>query len=65
LVRVRYVDVEGEQREEDFKDLLATVVQHEIDHLNGVLFIDHLSRLKRNLLVKKFLKAQRESADAL
>jgi peptide deformylase len=65
LVRVRYVDVEGEQREEDFKDLLATVVQHEIDHLNGVLFIDHLSRLKRDLLVKKFLKAQRENADAL
>jgi peptide deformylase len=65
LVRVRFVDIEGEQREEDFKDLLATVVQHEIDHLNGVLFIDHLSRLKRDLLVKKFLKAQRESADAL
>jgi peptide deformylase len=65
LVRVRYVDVEGQQREEDFEDLLATVVQHEIDHLNGVLFIDHLSRLKRDLLVKKFLKAQREKAEQL
>jgi peptide deformylase len=65
LVRVRYVDIEGQQREEDFQDLLATVVQHEIDHLNGVLFIDHLSRLKRDLLVKKFYKAQREKAAAL
>jgi peptide deformylase len=65
LVCVRYVNIEGEQREEEFQDLLATVVQHEIDHLNGVLFIDHLSRLKRDLLVKKFLKAQREKAGAL
>jgi peptide deformylase len=65
LVRVRYVDIEGNQREEDFEGLLATVVQHEIDHLNGVLFIDHLSRLKRDLLVKKFYKAQREKAAAL
>jgi peptide deformylase len=63
LVRVRYVDIEGNQREEDFRDLLATVVQHEIDHLNGVLFIDYLSRLKRDLLIKKFYKAQREQAD--
>ena len=65
LVRVRFVDIEGVQREEDFSDLLATVVQHEIDHLDGVLFVDHLSRLKRDLLVKKFLKAQRENAGAL
>jgi peptide deformylase len=65
LVRVRYVDIEGQQREEDFEDLLATVVQHEIDHLNGLLFIDHLSRLKRDLLVKKFYKAQKEKAAAL
>ncbi len=65
LVRVRYVDIEGKQQEEDFNDLLATVVQHEIDHLDGVLFIDHLSRLKRDLLVKKFLKAQRENASTL
>jgi peptide deformylase len=65
LVRVRYVDIEGQPREEDFEDLLATVVQHEIDHMNGVLFIDHLSRLKRDLLVKKFYKAQREKAEQL
>lgn len=65
IVRVRYVDIEGKQREDDFQDLLATVVQHEIDHLDGVLFIDHLSRLKRDLLVKKFYKAQKEKAAAL
>jgi len=65
LVRVRFLDIEGRQQEETFQDLLATVVQHEIDHLNGVLFIDHLSRLKRDLLVKKFYKAQREKAAAL
>ncbi|MGO9807997.1 MAG: peptide deformylase [Rhodomicrobium sp.] len=64
-VRVRYVDIEGKLREEDFEDLLATVVQHEIDHLNGLLFIDYLSRLKRDLLVKKFYKAQKEKAAAL
>lgn len=63
LVRVRYIDPEGHAREEEFRDLLATVVQHEIDHLNGVMFIDHLSRLKRDLLVKKFLKAQRDKAE--
>ncbi|MGO8954465.1 MAG: peptide deformylase [Rhodomicrobium sp.] len=65
LVRVRYLDVEGNQREEVFQDLIATVVQHEIDHLNGLLFIDHLSRLKRDLLVKKFYKTQKEKAAAL
>ena len=65
LVRVRYLDIDGNRREEDFEDLSATVVQHEIDHLDGVLFIDHLSRLKRDLLVKKFYKAQREKAAAL
>lgn len=65
LVRVRYLDVEGRPHEEDFTDLLATVVQHEIDHLDGVLFIDHLSRLKRDLLIKKFHKAQREKAEQL
>ncbi len=65
LVRVRYLTIEGKHVEEDFQDLAATVVQHEIDHLDGLLFIDHLSRLKRDLLVKKFHKAQREKTDAL
>ena len=65
MVRVRYVDIDGKQREEEFEDLLATVVQHEIDHLDGHLFIDHLSRLKRDLLVKKFYKAQKDKGSAL
>jgi len=63
LVRVKYTNVDGQQVEEDFTDLMATVVQHEVDHLNGVLFVDRLSRLKRDLLIKKFLKAQREKAE--
>ena len=60
LVRVRFVDLEGKQQEQDFADLQATVVQHEIDHLEGILFIDHLSRLRRNLLIRKYHKSQRE-----
>ncbi len=63
-MRVRYVDLEGKQQERDFADLQATVVQHEIDHLEGMLFIDHLSRLRRHLLVKKYQKMQRERAAA-
>lgn len=59
--RVRYVDEAGELQEMDCEGLMSTVVQHEIDHLDGVLFIDHLSRLRRDRLVKKFLKAQRSS----
>jgi peptide deformylase len=64
LVRVRYIDIEGKQQEQDFADLQATVVQHEIDHLEGVLFIDHLSRLRRNLLIRKYHKMQRDRAAA-
>jgi peptide deformylase len=59
-VRVRYVDYDGKQREREVDGLLATCVQHEVDHLNGVLFIDYLSKLKRDLVVKKFTKAARE-----
>lgn len=58
-VKIRYVDREGERREIHAKGLLATCLQHEIDHLNGVLFIDHISRLKRDRIVKKFSKAAR------
>lgn len=64
LVRVRYVDLDGKQQEREFADLQSTVVQHEIDHLEGVLFIDHLSRLRRNLLIRKYHKMQRERAAA-
>ncbi len=59
--RVRYVDEAGALQEIDCEGLMSTVVQHEIDHLDGVLFIDYLSRLRRDRLVKKFLKAQRSS----
>ena len=58
-VRVRYVDREGKMQERLAEGLLATVVQHEIDHLNGVLFIDYLSKLKRDRVVKKFAKIAR------
>jgi len=56
-VRVRYTDLEGNAQEVEANGLLATCLQHEIDHLNGVLFIDHLSKLKRDRVIKKFTKA--------
>lgn len=62
-VRVRYVDREGQAQERHCSGLLATCIQHEIDHLNGVLFIDHLSRLKRDRIVKKFSKAAKLSRE--
>jgi peptide deformylase len=61
-VRVRYLDLDGEAREVEAGGLLARVLQHEIDHINGVLFIDHLSRLKRDRIVKKFVKAAKREA---
>jgi peptide deformylase len=64
-VKLRYLDREGIAREMDCDGLLATCIQHEIDHLNGVLFIDRLSRLKRDRVIKKFSKAaKREKAEA-
>jgi peptide deformylase len=60
-VRVRFTDLEGAMREMEAEGILATCVQHEIDHLDGKLFIDHISRLKRERVVKKFTKqAKRE-----
>ena len=58
-VRVRYLDRGGEVREIDADGLLATCVQHEIDHLNGILFIDHLSLLKRNMIIRKLQKLKK------
>ncbi len=58
-VTVRYIDREGIEKEMECEDMLATVVQHEIDHLDGKLFIDYLSRLKRDRVIKKFVKAAR------
>jgi peptide deformylase len=62
-VKVRYSDLDGNQHEVEANGLLATCLQHEIDHLNGVLFIDHISRLKRERIVKKFTKAAKREAD--
>jgi peptide deformylase len=62
-VRFRYTTLEGDIVEADADGLMATCVQHEIDHLNGVLFIDHISKLKRDRVTKKFAKqAKREGA---
>ena len=58
-VKVRYLDRQGEPMEMHAAGVLATCVQHEIDHLNGVLFIDYISKLKRDRVVKKFTKAQK------
>ena len=56
-VTVSYLDIDGKKREVEATGLLATCLQHEIDHLNGVLFIDHLSKLKRDRVIKKYTKA--------
>lgn len=58
-VRVAYTDLDGQRQEIEADGLLATCIQHEIDHLNGVLFIDHLSRLKRERVIKRFAKQAR------
>ncbi|WP_102961014.1 peptide deformylase [Mangrovicella endophytica] len=59
-VTVRYLGLDGAMHEEQADGILATCLQHEIDHLNGVLFIDHISKLKRDMVVKKFTKAARK-----
>jgi peptide deformylase len=56
-VRVRYVGLDGGEKELHCTELLAICIQHEIDHINGILFIDHLTRLKRERIIKKFIKA--------
>src|SRR5262252_4186010 len=62
-VKVKYLDLEGHAHEVAAEGLLATCLQHEIDHLNGVLFIDHLSKLKRDRVLKKFTKAAKRAAE--
>jgi peptide deformylase len=61
-VKVRYLDENDQQQELHATGLLSTCVQHEIDHLDGVLFIDRISALRRNMILRKLLKARRESA---
>ena len=60
-IRLKYIDYFGKSQEEEMGGLLATCVQHEIDHLDGVVFIDYLSRLKRNMIIKKIMKADKET----
>ena len=60
--RVAYIDREGKQQERELEGIWATLVQHEIDHLNGILFIDYLSRLKRDMVVRRFTKQKRTEA---
>lgn len=60
-IRVRYMDETGTHHEIDADGLLATVLQHEMDHLDGILFIDHLSSLKRNMILRKLLKAKKDA----
>ncbi|MFQ5438415.1 MAG: peptide deformylase, partial [Paracoccaceae bacterium] len=61
-VRANWLDLDGERREADFDGLWATCVQHEIDHLNGKLFIDYLSKIKRSIITGKMKKLKRERA---
>lgn len=59
VVTVNFLDRDGKQQTLEADGLLATCLQHEIDHLNGVLFIDHISRLKRDMVIRKFTKASK------
>lgn len=59
--KVTYLDYQGEPQELNCDGLLATCIQHEMDHLNGVVFLDHLSRLKRDMIVKKLRKLAKEA----
>ena len=60
-VRVKFLDVTGAEQELEASGLMATCLQHEIDHLDGVLFIDHISKLKRDRVIKKFAKAAKRA----
>jgi len=62
-VKVRFLDYEGKQQEMHAEGLLATCIQHEMDHLEGVLFIDHLSRIKRDIIVRRLVKARKAAAE--
>jgi len=64
-VRARYIDEHGKCQEIEADGLLATCLQHEIDHLNGILFIDHISRIKREMVIKKFKKRAKEMTAVL
>ena len=58
--QIEYIDYHGKKKEMKATGLLATCVQHEVDHLNGILFIDYLSKLKRDMIIKKLVKSKKE-----
>jgi len=58
-VKIRYLDRDNEIREIEVDELLSTCIQHEIDHLDGILFVDHVSALKRNMILRKLVKAKK------
>jgi len=60
IVRARWIDEKGAAREGEFDGLMSVCLQHEVDHLEGILFVDHLSRLKRDMIVRKVVKARRD-----
>lgn len=62
-IRLRYRDIDFKQHEIEADSVLATCVQHEVDHLNGILFIDYLSKLKRDRVIKKYTKLARQKDD--
>ena len=62
-VRFTYLDLDGKLREIEADGLFATCIQHEVDHLNGVLFIDHISKLKRDRVIKKYTKIAKQAAE--
>ena len=62
-MKVRYLDETGAKREIEGEGLLAACLQHEIDHLDGILFVDHLSALKRNMIMRRLAKEQRQKQD--
>jgi peptide deformylase len=62
-VKVGYIDIAGKKQELELEDLASSCVQHEIDHLNGVLFVDYLSKLKRDMMIKRVEKAMARAED--
>lgn len=64
-ITVNYLDLSGKKQSIEADGIMATCLQHEIDHLNGVLFIDYLSKLKRQMVIKKFTKAAKQTATEL
>ena len=63
-IKFRFLDERGKKQEMAATGLLATCVQHEIDHLDGILFVDHLSALKRNMIMRKLVKAQKTKSES-